>query len=60
MISFTTERQESEALALSQLVKRISWSDARQNAVSDDEAYKMMDAVAQLQKALAEVGYAPR
>ncbi|MCC4746023.1 hypothetical protein [Escherichia coli] len=50
----------AEALALSQLVKRLSWSDARQNAVSDDEAYRMMDAVATLQRALADAGYSPR
>lgn len=49
-----------EAAALAQLVKRIPWSDCRENAASDDEAYLMMDAIGVLQRALAEAGYAPR
>lgn len=52
--------REDEAMALAQLVKRISWSDARKLAASDDEAYLMMDAVGRVMRALAESGYAPR
>lgn len=59
-ITVTVELPPSEALALAQLVKRLSWNDARQNAVSDAEAYAMMDAVATLQRALADSGYSPR
>ncbi|WP_367154680.1 hypothetical protein [Methylomonas sp. HYX-M1] len=59
-ITLTTELPDKEALALAQLCKRISWSDCRENAVNDDEAYIMMDAIAKLQKSLAESGYAPR
>jgi hypothetical protein len=50
----------AEIGALAQLVKRITWSDIRGCAVSDDEAYEMRDAVSKLQSALAETGYAPR
>lgn len=49
-----------QALALAQLVKRIGWGEMRQNAVDDDEAYEMRDALGELAKALAEQGYAPR
>lgn len=51
---------QEEAFALAQLVKRITFSDVRQNAVDDAEAYLMMDAINQVQKALREVGYDPR
>lgn len=54
------ELPESQALALAQLVKRIGWAEMRQNAVSDDEAYEMKYALAELQKALAAAGFAPR
>lgn len=48
------------ALALAQLVKRMSFSDVRANAVDDDEAYRMMDALSELQDGLVESGYNPR
>lgn len=51
---------DRQALALAQLVKRIGWTEMRQNAVDDDEAYEMRDALGALAKALAEQGYAPR
>lgn len=51
---------DRQALALAQLVKRIGWTEMRQNAVDDDEAYEMRDALGVLAKALAEAGYAPR
>ena len=41
-------------------VKRLGWSEMRQNAVSDDEAYEMKYALGELQKALAVAGFAPR
>ncbi|WEE80223.1 hypothetical protein LZ683_13140 [Comamonas testosteroni] len=50
----------TDATALAQLVKRLSWSELRAYAVSDDEAYEIKYAVHKLQNALAEVGYAPR
>ncbi|WP_445224734.1 DUF7706 family protein [Erwinia sorbitola] len=47
-------------MALAQLVKRLSWSELRACAVSDDEAYEIKYAVHKLQNALTEAGFAPR
>ena len=54
------ELEPAQALALAQFVKRVSWSEIRQNAVDDDEAYAMREALGFLAKALGESGYAPR
>lgn len=51
---------DAQALALAQFVKRVRWTEVRQNAVGDDEADLMMDALGELAKALREAGYAPR
>lgn len=51
---------EAQAMALAQFVKRVGWSEMRANAVDDDEAYLMRDALGELAKALRELGYAPR
>lgn len=51
---------DAQALALAQFVKRVRWTEVRQNAVGDDEADLMMDALGELAKALREGGYAPR
>ena len=52
--------EPAQALALAQFVKRVRWTEVRQNAVGDDEADLMMDAMSEVAKALAEAGYAPR
>ena len=52
--------EPAQALALAQFVKRVGWSEIRGNAVDDDEADLMMDAMRILAKALQEAGYAPR
>lgn len=49
-----------EALALAQLVKRLSWSEMRGCAVDDNECYVIRAAVGKLQDALGRAGYAPR
>jgi len=54
------ELDDGLALALAQLVKRIGWTELRQNAVDDDEAYKMRQAVSEVARALAEAGFEPR
>lgn len=54
------EMSEAEALALAQLVKRITFSDVRSCAVDDHETRIMMAVIGKLQKALGSVGYAPR
>ena len=50
----------SQAEALAQFVKRIGWCEIRQNAIGDDEADNMRDSLVLLQRALRDVGYAPR
>jgi len=52
--------EPAQALALAQFVKRVRWTEVRQNAVGDEEADLMMDAMREVAKALAEAGYAPR
>ena len=59
-IAVQLELSDSQALALAQLVKRIGWAEMRQNATSDAEAYEMRDALASLQKSLANAGLTPR
>lgn len=59
-VTVTLELTPQEALALAQFVKRVGWSEFRQNAVDDDEAYVIRDAVDRVASGLAQVGYAPR
>lgn len=49
-----------QAEALSQLVKRIGWTELRQNARNDEEASDMRSALLALQNELAHQGYDPR
>jgi hypothetical protein len=51
---------DEQAWALAQFAKRIYFSDIRQHAVDDAEAYVMRDAIVKLQASLADAGYAPR
>lgn len=51
---------QEEALALSQFLKRVGFSDFRSLAVSDEEAYDMQIAATKIAKTLAENGYNPR
>ena len=46
--------------ALAQFVKRVGWSEMRQNAVDEDETAEMRAGLEALQKALGEAGFAPR
>ena len=48
------ELTDDQAYALSQFVKRCGWTEWRQNAVDDAEAYLMRVAFDQLARALAE------
>ncbi|WP_305910582.1 hypothetical protein Q9L42_020720 (plasmid) [Methylomarinum sp. Ch1-1] len=59
-VKIDLELPEDQALALAQFVKRVGWAEFRQNAVDDKEAYLISDAVAKLQRAIADAGYAPR
>jgi hypothetical protein len=55
-----TKLSDAEALALAQLLKRITWTDMRGCAVDDAEASLMRGAVEKIQDALAGAHYAPR
>jgi hypothetical protein len=59
-VTFTVQIDDQLAQALAQFIKRLSWSEMRQNAVDDAEAYDMRDGLDQVRKALQEVGYDPR
>ena len=56
----TLELPVQQTLALAQFVKRVNWTEIRANAVDPEEAYLIRDALAQLRKALATEGFAPR
>ena len=56
----TLELPDEQAEALAQLVKRIGWTEIRQNAKDDSEGYAMREALEGLAKALAAAGYSPR
>ncbi|ASL91056.1 hypothetical protein IM817_26115 (plasmid) [Serratia marcescens] len=60
IVTVTTELTQSQALALAQFVKRLTWSEIQACAVDEDETYEMRDAVNLLQKSLAEAGFSPR
>ncbi|BEO88512.1 TPA: DUF7706 family protein [Serratia marcescens] len=60
IVTATTELTQSQALALAQFVKRLTWSEIQACAVDEDETYEMRDAVNLLQKSLAETGFSPR
>ena len=59
-VAVTVDLTPAQALALAQMVKRLHWSDARNLAVDDAETEQMVAAVTRLQRALADVGFAPR
>ena len=59
-ITVTVELTDEQAQALAQYLKRSIWTDVRQSAASDEEAYLMRDAFNAMQYALTDVGYSPR
>jgi hypothetical protein len=60
IIRVELELPDLEALALAQLVKRITWEAMRECSANEDECYRIRAAVERLRRALGEVGYAPR
>ncbi|PJX29980.1 hypothetical protein CWM53_23070 [Klebsiella sp. A-Nf5] len=60
IVTVTTELTQSQALALAQFAKRLTWSEIQACAVDEDETYEMRDAVNLLQKSLGEAGFSPR
>lgn len=59
-VTVELELPDELAMALAQFVKRVTWSDFRNCAVDDEEAYQIRAAVDQVARALADKGYAPR
>lgn len=59
-VTVTTELTDSQAMALAQFVKRLTWSEIRACAVDDDETWVMKDAIQALQKSLTDAGFSPR
>jgi hypothetical protein len=51
---------DAQAWEFAQLLKRIGFSEYRQNATSDEAAYHMRDAGELIRCALAQAGYTPR
>jgi hypothetical protein len=51
---------DAQAWEFAQFLKRVCFSEYRNNATGDEEAYLMRDAGDQIRRALAEKGYAPR
>ena len=59
-VTVTTELTDSQAMALAQFVKRLTWSEMWACAVDDDETWVMKDAIQALQKSLADACFSPR
>ena len=53
----TVELTDEQAQALAHFVKHNIWTDVRQNAASDEEAYLIRDAFDLLQYALTDAGF---
>jgi dissimilatory sulfite reductase (desulfoviridin) alpha/beta subunit len=59
-IRLTADLTDAQAWNLAQFLKRVGFSEFRNNAQDEQEAYAMRDAAQIVRKALAEEGYAPR
>ena len=59
-VVLTVSLPEHLAMPLAQFLKRLTFGGARECAVDDDEAYRMLDALDQVRRALADKGYSPR
>ena len=51
---------DPQAWEFAQFLKRACFSDYRDHATSDEEAYQMINAGERIREALAQAGYAPR
>jgi hypothetical protein len=59
-LMLTVELTERQAMALAQFVKRVGWTEFRANAIDNDEAYLIREAVDAVQRELRVQGYSPR
>jgi hypothetical protein len=59
-VTVTVDMTEDEAWNLAQFLKRVGFSDFRNCAQGQEEAYAMRDAADRVAVALREAGYSPR
>ena len=59
-IEITVTLTDEQAWEFAQFLKRVCFSDYRDHATSDEEAYQMVNAGERIREALAEKGYTPR
>jgi 4-hydroxyphenylpyruvate dioxygenase-like putative hemolysin len=59
-VTFTVQMDEDQAYQLAQFLKRVGFSEIRQHASDDAEAYIMKDGLDQVRLALQRSGYDPR
>jgi hypothetical protein len=59
-VTITVELTDVEAWELAQFMKRVGWTEWRNNATSNDEAYLMRDGCEKIARALRDAGYNPR
>ncbi len=59
-VEITVTLTDAQAWEFAQFLKRICFSEYRNNATRDEEAYHMRDAGELVRQALAQAGYAPR
>ena len=52
--------EESQAMALAQVLKRIGFSEIRKLSTSEAETYDAQTALESVRKSLVEAGYNPR
>jgi hypothetical protein len=59
-VEITVTLTDVEAWQFAQFLKRACFSDYRNHATSEAEAYQMINAGERIRRALANQGYAPR
>ncbi|MFZ6730643.1 DUF7706 family protein [Undibacterium sp. Ji42W] len=59
-VKITSYMNDDQAQALTQFLKRVSFSDFKKLAVSMDEAFLMQEGAMKVADALADNGYNPR
>jgi hypothetical protein len=58
--TISVELADSQAYALAQFFKRVTFDDFRKRALNDDDAHEMLNAAMLVKEALAKAGYEPR
>ena len=58
--TISIELTDDQALALAHYWKRYIWTDVRQSAANDEEAYLMREAFDAIQYALTDAGFSPK